>query len=391
MIALTIEVRNAPTQRIEISEKNKPQEIDVKQDVIIVHDGGGTCEGAVLSVNGITPDENGNVEIDTATSWNDLEDKPFGEELVTGEIVSNLTAEDYNSGNFPPCNFVVGSEYDVIWNGEHYSGLICYFDEPYNVISGEGCPFYIDDNGGDSLYVESTNGEEDFTLTIIGENRIIPKIDEKYIPDTIARIDYVYELIDDAVGESGGVTSWNDLEDKPDFAPIATSGSWNDLEDKPFGVGTTEWKQVVTTSDSIPSNQNGVEIDYTIPIPTTFLPVVGKKYKIEVIEAMLQTVTKSVTAYCTEGTTPGMQALNIGTTKDPVYYSNTFGIVANVFFTAVGYMGWHVKIYEEAEIITTLDEKYIPNTIARVEDIPTEADIQALIDEALGVIENGSY
>lgn len=35
-------------------------------------------------------------------------------------------------------------------------------------------------------------------------------------------------------GGGGGVTSWDDLADKPDFAPIATSGSWNDLTDKPF-------------------------------------------------------------------------------------------------------------------------------------------------------------
>lgn len=42
---------------------------------------------AVTSVNGVTPDEHGNVEVASggASSWNDLKDKPFGEEVIVNE------------------------------------------------------------------------------------------------------------------------------------------------------------------------------------------------------------------------------------------------------------------------------------------------------------------
>lgn len=35
--------------------------------------------GAVATVNGVAPDDNGNVELDSATSWNDLSHRPFGD------------------------------------------------------------------------------------------------------------------------------------------------------------------------------------------------------------------------------------------------------------------------------------------------------------------------
>lgn len=36
-----------------------------------------------------------------------------------------------------------------------------------------------------------------------------------------------------AAEPTGGVTSWNDLEDKPEFAPVATSGNYSDLDGVP--------------------------------------------------------------------------------------------------------------------------------------------------------------
>lgn len=42
----------------------------------VVDASGNEVEGKVKTVNGIGPDENGNIEIETATSWNDLSDKP---------------------------------------------------------------------------------------------------------------------------------------------------------------------------------------------------------------------------------------------------------------------------------------------------------------------------
>lgn len=49
------------------------------------------------------------------------------------------------------------------------------------------------------------------------------------------------------------------------------------------------------------------------------------------------------------------------------------------------------KIVERLIVYHTLDEQYIPDTIARVTDIPSDDHINSLINAALGVIENGTY
>lgn len=52
---------------------------------------------------------------------------------------------------------------------------------------------------------------------------------------------------------------------------------------------------------------------------------------------------------------------------------------------------WKYEGYEENINIHQLDEKFIPDTIARKSDIPTDEHITNLINNALGVIENGTY
>lgn len=55
-------------------------------------------EGKVKSVNGVMPDENGNVKVETASSWNDLTDKPFYEETVTVNEPLNITWDGNTEG-----------------------------------------------------------------------------------------------------------------------------------------------------------------------------------------------------------------------------------------------------------------------------------------------------
>lgn len=58
-----------------------------------------------------------------------------------------------------------------------------------------------------------------------------------------------------------------------------------------------------------------------------------------------------------------------------------------------------IAIYygEVTQVVKQLDEKFIPDSIARAADIPdvsayqTEAQVIAIINEALGVVENGTY
>ena len=100
---------------------------------------------------------------------------PLTDESVV--LVDNLTYEDYNNGNYPKCTFIVGESYDVIINGVTYENLTCYLYEGWRVIGfNDECPYYIDDDGGDDLYIDD-NIE---TITIIHSFK---KIDKKYIPN----------------------------------------------------------------------------------------------------------------------------------------------------------------------------------------------------------------
>jgi hypothetical protein len=120
-----------------------------------------------------------------------INNKPFYEQNSINMIVTDLTKTDYQNSIKPQCTFIPGEIYNVIWNGITYTDLTCYANGSYNVIASNdtGHPFYIDDDGGNGLYVNSEDSNEDWTLSIYTGEVFIKKIEEKFIPDTIARVD----------------------------------------------------------------------------------------------------------------------------------------------------------------------------------------------------------
>lgn len=165
---------------------------------------------------GMTPNWNENDK--NASGY--IENKPFYTEY--GVIVDNYSG----SGKRPKCNFVVGNVYDVIWNGVTYKGLVCHTDGEYNSIGGDGYPFYIDNDGGNGFYVAPESG---FTVSILGD--IVHQLDEKYIPDDIARVEDVEEVF----------TSFADSFDE----------SINNLE-------TTLNNKISTNTTNITTNRNNI-------------------------------------------------------------------------------------------------------------------------------------
>ena len=200
------------------------------------------------------------------TSWNDLEDKPFGMTSATIQCTYdesheyNVTLESgkkiyYLSGEvdrvshncdtlyacvhepyYGTCEYSMG-EPEIIWgtNALGYSDQVPMYsftavdgdasfdfvllywrgfdhpDFPGVLLEYEGEQIALPDDGwyvvgkyeGDGeYYIESLYGE---TIT---------KIDEQFIPDEIARVS--------DIPEGGGVTSWNDLEDRPFYTEKET-------------------------------------------------------------------------------------------------------------------------------------------------------------------------
>lgn len=127
-----------------------------------------------------------------------IKNKPFYEESSRATLVNNLTSEDYSNGNITRCTFIPGQSYTVVWNGIVYDNLVCFRSDSYNVIATteNGYPFYIDDDGGNGLYIQTDTGD-DYVVSIYSTVTNVKKIDAKYLPemgksDLIVNLEYGY-------------------------------------------------------------------------------------------------------------------------------------------------------------------------------------------------------
>lgn len=107
-----------------------------------------------------------------------IKDMYYEAEPIEVTLVDNLTSD--TEEDWPACTFVVGDRYKVIWNGTEYD-CTCFFDGEWRILgTTDNYPFYIDDDGGDSLYIE---GDEPWTVSIIHVKQEIHHIHPKYIKD----------------------------------------------------------------------------------------------------------------------------------------------------------------------------------------------------------------
>lgn len=108
-------------------------------------------------------------------------------------LVDCLTKTDYEAGNFSGCTFTDGTEYVVTFNDRTYENLVCYTDGDFHILvsTSDGYDFYVDDDGGDGLYIEY-DGDWEISIT-----ELVPhKLNKKYldIPENVATVDDVQEV-----------------------------------------------------------------------------------------------------------------------------------------------------------------------------------------------------
>ena len=179
----------------------------------------------VTSVNGMT----GDVVIEAGsgggvTSWNDLEDKPFGEEvskeaLIESQTFARTSVEDswttYDTG-LSIEDLVVGDTYTISidgvlttlvakeWTYGTYLGDLPDAFGEYN--------FYFErPSSGIAIFYLPPGGAETVTLAVYKDGIVIYPIDEKYIPDSIARMEDVPEIpVTSVNGMTGDVVVGNE-------------------------------------------------------------------------------------------------------------------------------------------------------------------------------------
>jgi hypothetical protein len=184
-------------------------------------------EGKVKSVNGIMPDENGNVKVETASSWNDLTDKPFYEET---KVVNTLEWDGSTAGR----TMIMGNSFckvcDCVLTADDLRGAIItstWVDEDIDeqpeveeLTDEVGFPcfkFATDEFPTAGYYFGQAFPEEGIpegglylstqmqpygyiskiTFTNPIEATTTKKIDEKYLPDAIAKIADIDAKVDE--------------------------------------------------------------------------------------------------------------------------------------------------------------------------------------------------
>lgn len=204
-----------------------------------------------------------------------------------------------------------------------------------------------------------------------GKDYVLTEADKTEIAGIAAEMVEIPEL---------GASGWNDLTDKPfgeeqAFEPIVWDGNTEGLESIDIGplLGVDTFPVFKIATSTLPASQyDGASICDLSHTP-------GPNIKpIQILELMNGS-TDTARLYTFDfGYLENSEQNEWSSYCDGVFvvvtgenaYGAPVGIYVNSMETHIGYEKYlPVKIYKE--IVKPLDEKYIPNTIARVSDLPT--------------------
>lgn len=176
-------------------------------------------------------------------------------------------------------------------------------------------------------------------------------------------------------------------------------GSWNDLTDKPFGEGESiEWKEIAYGSNS----QTGSLTKFNVTPTSKFTLIPEKNYKI-VVNAHMVGSRETIGIASKQSNPDFSNSYTIGSVDDAVCLSaitSSGGMIALFAITLAepiySFIGISATVYEENRAVKPLDEKYLPESVVLESELEgkgyqTEAQVTALINSALGVIENARY
>lgn len=192
-----------------------------------------------------------------------------------------------------------------------------------------------------------------------------------------------------------------------EYADMAVSGgsggsvSWNDLTDKPFGEGSVSLDMLAFMAENNAESQSGqVAEGKTMFVygcrttPDKFSLEIGKEYTVTINGNTYTGVAVDFSEVLGEGAvalgdTEAVKNEDITNLRYAVMCANTTmngepdgGYQVNLY-----YVGAEIELTEctlTSEGVKTLDEKYIPNTIART------ADVERMIEVYLSAIPNAA-
>jgi hypothetical protein len=291
-----------------------------------------------------------------------IKNKPFYTEKKIVALIEGKDLEIEYDGDY--CSFddvaiiELGKSYTVIINGiehivtaEYYASWECIILGNAAILDGmydgTGLDFAIDNyNDGSTYFNAATAGT--YTVAIKGLAEIVNPIDEKYIPDTIARKDDV---------------------------------SWSSLKNKPFGPITGKMIRTVcditVAAEDLKERSGAYQTDY-IYAADFYLG----DYTYEVIIDGVSYYTQAVDGYNNFDYLGSIDVLNHSNAEYPfLIYKDGNGFISVASY-APGPYTLKIVEYEGAYECKLIAENYIPDTIARVSDVSGGSGVQIIRWEA---------
>ena len=344
------------------------------------------------------PTEWKTMDKDHTHSYNDLTDKPFGEE-ETSIVIEGL--EDISN------TYVTG---ETSWHGPYYkvsdtpltkeemsqisvnyllnSTLNTKGSDSWWLINDEDCgkAYWANIHNDHTLEANiisviepckvsytgvefaeagvyfSTDRHSEYTIVKLETSRIETKlIDENYIPESISRTNHTHDGSYAAVDHTH---SYNDLTDRTHYTYVGE------------GVVFEYSKETTTSSYNEDSN-----------IKNTYVLEEGKTYKV----AVNDTESEWVAAFNDENENViyiGSSTFSGADGEFYFTYNLTTGENYIFFYTKSGTFSF--AIYGETVLYQPLDENYIPETIARKDDIPDSVGVKLPTDSSTGDVLYGT-
>ena len=377
---------------------------------------------------------------------------------------------NYSGSIRPTFTPIVGDTYKVLWDGITYDSTCFNFGEKavignlsiMGIGSNTGEPFFIPI--GSTIKIYTLDASASHTISISGRTTQVVKIDEKYLPDTVATKSDVetantaatnaqstanaaQTAATNAQSTANNAVNYTSLQNLTDAqkrrartnigaGTSSFSGNYNDLINKPTVV-QGDWD--VNNDADMAYIKNRTHYDYIkyteINFSETYKPTAsslingtyyygektggslnitsGNIYKVNSSNGttyistcrtvpipgqissyaghVLGNAQLGVDAGYLDGTNPHYPITDTG---EPWCFISYVHTAKNAIISTISNFKIYSVYVQSAHELKQLDEKYIPSTIAKASDIPTDAHINELINTALsaiGIAEEGAY
>lgn len=380
-------------------------------------------EGSVKTVNGVLPDENGNIEVETGMSVPKPLTYDYMPEGYPSKVEETTTLIEEQTASFSSMEGLMvsvlpinpdpsaGQQLTVFWDGVPYNVTVMLINETYPAFGNLGMigfgettgePFsYIDQGTGRELWVTSDTADS-HTIKVISNKVIYETIDENFIPK-IKCVSYETQNLTDAEKEIAR-NNINAL-DKSVLIQIPTNfitaSDFDTYYEKYKETGLPIiWNGQVVNYIRLTGSTNGFK-GYVIVTHGNCLHTLreyeynGEKY------VNLDRSQQLYDYVYTDKLRFKMQSRELYkdftltldgslTNGDGVLMLWNRGVIVNSS-TEGSWKNFKITIDDDSSlnIIDMSDSSKV--TMARISDIPTDDYINSLIDTKLGVIENGTY